>query len=421
MRYRRDDYLFAKEELASVLEAMRRGIQDSVDHIPKEQFLSNSVDDVVAHISPRLKIAPLKLYEEAKTMENVEIKVDVSSNPNRNIFGDPGPIYVPGIRVSVSIPYSGVYDLWNLSPSTFRSTYPHGHVTEPNHDGIGTLNIVIEQPNDENPERIKEGLRSVLDDVRFLIDQQNKQIEAHNASIETSIKSCVEKRRERLKQHEKIAEMLEIPLKQDEKAPPIRPIHIDKIIQPLAPPPKTGLKSEPGVAQKIYEDILLLIRHVGRTFETTPKTYSVHDEEELRDILLANLNGHFKGVATGETFRKSGKTDIKIETEDRVAFIAECKIWKGQKEILEAVDQLLRYLIWRDCKATLIIFNKHNAKISELVETVPASLKTHSKMKRYIGQIDEGEWDFVFMSQEDEARLVQIRVFIFNIYFKNDK
>lgn len=38
--------------------------------------------------------------------------------------------------------------------------------------------------------------------------------------------------------------------------------------------------------------------------------------------------------AQGETFNKSGKTDILISEESRSAFIAECKIWRGQKKFL---------------------------------------------------------------------------------------
>jgi hypothetical protein len=79
----------------------------------------------------------------------------------------------------------------------------------------------------------------------------------------------------------------------------------------------------------VYVDILKIFRHEGRTWESTPKTYFVHPAEELRDMLLAHLNGHYEGVATGETFRMSGKTDIRIEDNSRAAFITECKIWEG--------------------------------------------------------------------------------------------
>ena len=74
-------------------------------------------------------------------------------------------------------------------------------------------------------------------------------------------------------------------------------------------------------------------------------------------MVLAQLNGHFKGAATGEAFRGKGKTDIRIEQDDRAAFVGECKNWNGETGATKAIDQLLGYLTWRDGKAALIVFN----------------------------------------------------------------
>ncbi|QAT16664.1 hypothetical protein BU251_02425 [Candidatus Velamenicoccus archaeovorus] len=413
---RRDDYLFADGELSEVLESIKGGISRLVGEIPKDQLLSNSIEDLVAYVSDKLIVSPLKLYEESKTMEHQEIQVDVSRYPNRNIFGDPGPIYVPGVRVTISIPYSGTTDLWHFRPNHWQSVVPHGRVMPLNSKGIGQLDIVIEQPNDEDPERIKAALKSELESLRFYLSAQDRQIKEHNDIMPGLVKKQVEARRDRIKKQDKLTDLLEIPLKTDGKAPSITPLEIRQIVQPLSSPPKSGYKPEPGITLEIYEHILSIIRHEGRTFETTPKTYSVHDEEELRNILLAHLNGHFKGTASGETFRRSGKTDIKIEAESRAAFVAECKIWGGPKELLEAVDQLLGYLTWRDCKAALIVFNKHVKGFSEVLAQVPEVLKTHTRIKKSIGTISDGEWDFVFMSKEDDGRLVHVRVFLFNIF-----
>ena len=53
---------------------------------------------------------------------------------------------------------------------------------------------------------------------------------------------------------------------------------------------------------------------------------------------------------------------------DRAAFVAECKIWHGAKKLVESLDQLVRYLTWRDCKAALVIFNMNTAGFAELLE-----------------------------------------------------
>jgi hypothetical protein len=94
------------------------------------------------------------------------------------------------------------------------------------------------------------------------------------------------------------------------------------------------------------------------------------------------LNIYYKGDASGETFRSSGKTDIRILADDRAAFVAECKIWKGSKTVADAIDQLLLYLTWRDCKTAIVIFNKEVAGFTNLLPKTLEALKSHERFVR---------------------------------------
>jgi hypothetical protein len=109
---------------------------------------------------------------------------------------------------------------------------------------------------------------------------------------------------------------------------------------------------------------------------------------------------------------------VRIEDNNRAAFVAECKVWRGPKELTDAVGQLLSYLTWRDCKAAIVVFNKHNAGFSELLQKVPETLAAHPRVRKALGQRADGEWRFVFASAEDEAREVVVHVFLFNLYVK---
>jgi hypothetical protein len=180
-------------------------------------------------------------------------------------------------------------------------------------------------------------------------------------------------------------------------------------------PPAPNRPAEPGIRDEDYEHILSVIRHEGRSFEATPATFAIHDEEQLRDIILAHLNGHYQGDATGEAFRRSGKTDIRIESENRAAFVAECKVWRGPKELLGAVDQLFGYLTWRDCKAALVIFNKDATSFSALQAKLPEELKKHSGFLSDARAFDVGEWRFRFRASDDPNRIVAVHVFLFNL------
>jgi hypothetical protein len=132
--------------------------------------------------------------------------------------------------------------------------------------------------------------------------------------------------------------------------------------------------------------------------------------------LLAHLNGHLKGDAKAEAFSKSGKTDILIEFENRAAFIAECKVWYGERELLEAISQLFSYTTWRDYKTSLILFNKHNVDFSALREKVPSILRTHSQKKLELPAPAGGEWRFEMSPPGDSGAHVILHSFLFDLY-----
>lgn len=79
---------------------------------------------------------------------------------------------------------------------------------------------------------------------------------------------------------------------------------------------------------------------------------------------------YFYDAATGETFRKIGKTDIHIEFDNKAAFIGECKIWHGIKLFQSAVQQVINYSTWRDLKVSVIIFNKVNQSFQQILSAI---------------------------------------------------
>jgi hypothetical protein len=84
-----------------------------------------------------------------------------------------------------------------------------------------------------------------------------------------------------------------------------------------------GYTPEPTLDNTIYNQILKIIHDVGKQFERLPSTYSGKEEEHLRDHMLLILEPNFEGSATGETFNKSGKTDILLRHEGKEAVLAQ--------------------------------------------------------------------------------------------------
>ena len=73
-------------------------------------------------------------------------------------------------------------------------------------------------------------------------------------------------------------------------------------------------------------------------------------------------------------------------------------------------------MTWRDCKAAIVIFNKHNAKFSGVLDTVPGVFTAHRRYKRSADVKEVGEWQFDMTSGEDEGRQVRVHVFAFNLF-----
>lgn len=417
MRHRDRDYLFADFDLADSLRSNQSKIQEQVDSINKDQFLATPYDDLIEHVINQNTIDPITLYEDRiVASEPSECQIDVSGDPRRFNRDPSRPCYVPGHEISIEIPFSGDHNLLRAKTSTWSSVFPTGQIRQ-GKDGIGQIVMVFRQPHDSDPNQIKSSFDNNLKMIKDYLSWSKAQVVAFNQSIPNLVKQAVNFRREKLKKQNSLCDILGIPLKQKNGVPNFDPIKVNKkITKPLPPPPKGGFKAEPGITDIDYENIIKLIRHGGISFEKTPKTFCVHDEEELRDIILSQLNAVYEGEAKGETFNKAGKTDILISEEGRSAFIAECKIWRGQKSFSEAIDQLLSYLTWRDCKTALIVFNKNNKNFSQILELVDDTVAAHPNFISKVDQKDANEWLYKMQATDDETRVVKMNVIFFNLY-----
>jgi hypothetical protein len=278
----REDYLFAEGDLDATLRAHQGSISAKIDAIPRDQFMNAQPEEIIDHILSEMTVEPLVIYEDRAEMDQRETKIDVSGWRDRNPFGDRGPIYVSGVAVSVSVPFTGDSSLWKLKPNQWQSVFPRANVVSSRGENAGQVQIDMAQPADEAPERFKIRLDEELKTIRFYIQSQKQQIEGFNAGLHAQVLAAVTARRNRIQKHDGLQNVLGIPLKRKEGAPVFAPVKIArKLVRPLPPSPKSGYKPEPGITDEDYSHILSVIRHEGRTFETTPKTYAVHDAQPI--------------------------------------------------------------------------------------------------------------------------------------------
>ena len=406
--------LFSRDDLASQLRSRQEASCRAVEDISKEQFLLSRDAQIVEHVVANSSVVPLSMaINEVNMSPPAETKMDVSRHSGRYFSpGQSGPFYVPAIQVDIYIPVSGDAWLFEYRPSRYYHSELNATL-EPHRVHIS----IIQAQDSVDSDSLDAEYRRHLGFLQDYVGWSGTQVAEYNRTLPEIVMSAVADRRRRLRKFASVVDKLEIPIMERPGAPSMSPIRLEVQKPPTLPvPPKTGLKPEPGITDKIYEYILRCIRHQGRTFERTPSTFSVHDEPELRDIVLAMLNAYFEGDAVGEVFRARGKTDICIELDNRAAFVAECKIWNGRAALASAFDQLLGYLTWRDSKASLIFFNTKNTKFSTIIERVPNAMENHSLFVRHLPCSESGEWRVEMCSSEDEGRRVVVHVFLFNLF-----
>jgi len=172
-----------------------------------------------------------------------------------------------------------------------------------------------------------------------------------------------------------------------------------------------------SISDIAYSQIINEINIFGLNLEKYKPLYSKFDEEGFRDFFLPHLNSISQSHSTtGETFNKIGKTDILVQDQEGVnVFIAECKIWHGEKELLKAIDQLLtRYVTWRDEKTALIIFNKDHRNLSQLLTTAKDALTKHPNFDSHVKETKSTSFSYIFKNAEDIDKKVYLELMVFN-------
>lgn len=316
-----------------------------------------------------------------------------------------------GTCLEIAIPYEGDKTLWQIQPSTFTlSGYPEIEV----HDDIVLLSFSF--PDDSaDSDRLKKQIESQVKSLADAVNNLKRDVENHNNSISGIVKSAIESKRQKALAATNAVADLGIPIRQKDKPPEFTvPVRRRKL--PIQRPsvPTGKYKPEPVLDDNEYEHILNVLRSMSLVIERSPASFATLDEEAIRTHFLLQLNGHYEGDATGETFNASGKTDILIRVGDRNVFIAECKFWRGRKAFSEAVDQLLGYLSWRDSKCALLIFNKNrdSSTVRQRMHEVMEKRPEHRKTVKH--DLDGGS-RYIFVKESDPGREIIITTQLFDM------
>jgi len=279
-----------------------------------------------------------------------------------------------------------------------------------------TLLLTYDIAHDSQQRDIKQEAERMLSDIEQHLGWLRSDLGGFNQALPTQAEQAITARRTRILANQGRAAALGIPLKGRPDAPKTYAVpEVRRKIAPTLPPATTAaFEPEPVLDAENYEHILSVIQNMAHVMERSPSAFKSMGEEDLRQHFLVQLNGHFEGAATGETFNVNGKTDILLRSSGKNVFIAECKFWKGSKQYRETIDQLLGYTAWRDTKTAILVFNRGTA-MSTVVNAIEAETPSHKNFKRIVNWNHESGFRYVFQHSDDQNREFMLTVLVFDV------
>lgn len=404
-----ENLLFHKVDSFSVQEHQRTLMQRAIAGIEENRLLNSNADDLAVYFAEQYSVNVPILDEEGMHVDQCEVQIDVSQHHDRYISDRSRAFYVTGTRITVWVPFEGDEAMFYVRPNTFNYNPPRATIANQsvifNYEGtnLGT-------------EQVKQEIERWLSSVKDYLAWQQDTFKGFNNTLLREAQKSIENRREKLLADQNLVSGLGIPLRR--RANELRTYtapEVKRKVAPKLPTATTGqYKPEPVLEMAEYEHILSVVQSMVKVMERSPSAFCSLDEEAIRTHFLVQLNGHYEGQATGETFNYSGKTDILIRSGDRNVFIAECKVWAGPAKLTEAIEQLLGYLSWRDSKAALFIFNR-NKDFSRVLDAIPKTAQAHPNFRKDLGSQGNTDFRYVFRHSDDNAKDLTMTILAFDI------
>lgn len=402
-------YLFSDADWFSVERNQLQKMSEEIAAVNGDRLLNTAVDDLAKFFESKFQVEVPALVTEEIVVDQREAKIDVRHDPRRWIDDQSRAVYVPGTEVEVEIPFTGDAEVFRVRPTSYTSNFPRAEVRS------NALVLRI-SGTDLTADGVQQSINQTIKDVQFYLSTLRSNAAGLNQQLLQRAKTAIESRRQKLLADRNLVGALGFKMKQrDGNQRTFSAPEVKRKIAPTMPPASSApYKPEPVLNDDDYDHILSVLDNMAHVMERSPSAFHHMDEEALRTHFLVQLNGHYEGQATGETFNYEGKTDILVRSGDKNIFIAECKFWSGPKNLSETVDQLLGYSSWRDTKTAVIIFNR-NRDFSRVLATIPETAKQHPNFKRELTGRTDTRFRYCFSHKDDMNRELLLTILAFDV------
>ena len=397
--------LFNTGDTYSLFENIRGEIKSDLGKLKDEYIINVSEQGYCRYLEEKYRLeCPTCIFEnQFLKCRNVLVRPDyfpryyhATSPVERNVY-------------RLHIPYNGSRDLLRYRPSTYILSGWSQFVVEQENICVDILDL------DNDAEKIKREIGGNVSSLTKMLGYLKADIDTFNNDLLSYIRHAFNLCKENAIKRSQISSDLGIPIKSNVAQ---RTYPVPTITRRISQPPKGDVASKRGLDPTMdietYNQILDSINKIGQSFERFPDTVKDKNEEGIRALFLTQLITTFTSFsATGESFNRSGKTDIMVKYDASVVFIAECKMWKGKRAFLDAIDQLLSYLTWRDSKTSLIIFVRQT-NISTVIKVIKGAVVTHPSYVSSESQSKPGWLNYKFRLPQDPDKIIHLAVQVFD-------
>ena len=319
-----DAPLFSSQNFFELRQQKEDSIRSAVETYDANVLLNTPHADLCSYFYDKFSLEPISLAIEKISMDAEETKI------TENLFPFQNPLHmgmqrdISATAVKFYIPFTGDEFLLRIRPNAFTSSVPRAII-----HGQDLVMTIVSPGSDSTV--IQSMFRDRLSNLERYVQWSRADAIAFNTQIQSKIEELVNTRRTRLLQMHNTASALGYPMRRRSGVPlTFAAPSVRRRITPSQPPASNQpFQAEPALPMQEYDHILDVMQNMAFVLERSPSAFRSMGEEDIRQHFLVQLNGHYEGNATGETFNVSGKTDILIRDNGKNIFIAECKFWRG--------------------------------------------------------------------------------------------
>ena len=400
--------LFNDCDLSVILENIYNSILPQIDNFPAKDFSTASNDELLEKIIKQNTIRQIILHEEEINIcKPVLCQLTASGRLYREKDEQPQEDLREGMLTRVEIPYSGDKRLLLSRPSMH---YPYGGPSFTIKDDRLIKHYV--RPLYSDPKAFKKHFLRNYERIQEYLKWQAEDIALFEQKLNKLVYETILKRRKR-------DGTTSLHLAPRPGTTEFNPVHIKHKI--AIPQPLKHSDQTPLISDTDFISAIRVIRHTGNSFERTPAIYGIHNDQDLRNILVSNLNTHFADNNNHDLFCSKGKIDFRITIGNRPALCGKSFSWHCTEGLIYQVNQLLDKSLWPSCKIVFVIFNKSETNFSKLTTRIRTVFTTHPCYLQTDKTFSDSEWQTTMHAHENVELKYWVHFMLFNLFVRKDE